>query len=232
MSTPNLANLAPNLSAEERYKLIVPDYHNEMMGRDALLSDSERQAITYFTTRASWEEFTQKFNTMLWAQVMWPKDIEAEKLRIAGFSLLLNYSLTWVLRVGGDQSLPMDKRDATFKELREHVALMEEQSVTFYAYRDALEAIPKELYGVPVFNDAKAAEMRTEFEETDALIDHYNDMVRRCCEPHDAREYIAPIVDNTQSYLVKKPIPDTAMVERIIDDIKQVAAAVTRMMGR
>jgi hypothetical protein len=232
MSTPNIANLAPNLSAEERYKLIVPDYHNEIMGRAALLSDSERQAIMYFTTKASWEEFVQKYNTMLWAQVLWPKDIEAEKLRVVALSLLLNHSFVWVLRVGGDQSLSMDKRNATFKELKEHVALMEEQSITFYAYRAALEAITKELYGIPVFNDVKMAEVRAEFEKMDELIDYYNDMVREFCEVYDAREHIEPIVDDMQSYLVKKSVPDATMVEGIIDDIRQVAAAVTRLMGR
>jgi len=48
MGTPNLAILAPSLSAEERYRLIVPDYHNDLMGKGTILSESERQAITKF----------------------------------------------------------------------------------------------------------------------------------------------------------------------------------------
>ena len=59
MPTPNLAILAPSLSAEERYRLIVPDYHSDVMGKGTILSESERKAITKIENRVVWEEYTR-----------------------------------------------------------------------------------------------------------------------------------------------------------------------------
>jgi hypothetical protein len=231
MATPNLIKLAPTLSAEERYKLVVPDMHRELMGEKPLISESERQAITHFENRAIWEEYTQKLNMMRWALALWPKDIEAEKLRVIAFSLMLNHALSGALW-RADEPMPKAKREERFATLREYVALIEEQSVDFYAHREAFAVIQRELYGVPVLNAKWMADITEDYRAVDEIIERYNETIRKICQNEVIRKRIKPIVDDTESYLVKKPIPDAELVERIVEDIRHIAASETRMLER
>jgi hypothetical protein len=57
MTVPNLAQLAPNLSAEERYKLISADILAQMDGEPPMLSESETKAMLWFESKAAWREY-------------------------------------------------------------------------------------------------------------------------------------------------------------------------------
>lgn len=231
MTNPSATKLAPMLSAEERYKIIVPDLHRELAGEKPLISESERQAITHFDNRMIWQEYTQKICMMQWAQTLWPKDIEAEKLRVVAFSLCLNHAVERAL-LDGDKSLPKAKRAAQFAKVKEYVVLMGEQSVTLYAHRDALEKIREELYGIPLFNEQRMGEIIKNFETVDWLIERHNESICNICGYEISKKYIKPMVQDIESYLVKKPSHDSELVERMVDEMRQIAASETRMLGR
>ena len=231
MATPDLVKLAPTLSAEERYRLVVPDMQRELMGEKPLISESERQAITHFEDRAVWEEYTRKICMLQWAQALWPKDVETEKLRVIVHDMELSHSFDRLIR-DGDQQVPKGKRAAQFEALKEHAAQVGQQSVHFYAYREAFEKIKQELCGVPLLNEKWMADITEDYTLVDETIEHYNDLVRKVCAVVVIRKTIGPIVRDMESYLVKKPIPDPTMVEWIVDEIRQIAGSEMRMLGR
>lgn len=231
MPSPNLIQLAPTLSAEERYRLVVPDMHRELMGEKPLISESERQAITHFEDRKLWEEYTGRICMLQWAQALWPKDVETEKLRVIAHYLMLSHSFDRLIR-DGDQQVPKGKRAKQFETLKEHAAQIGEQSVHFYAYREAFEKIKQELCGVPLLNEKWMADITEDYTLVDEMIEHYNDLVRKVCVVVVIRKTIGPIVRDMESYLVKKPMPDAAMVERIVDEIRHIAGSEMRMLGR
>jgi hypothetical protein len=231
MPSPNLIQLAPTLSAEERYRLVVPDMHRELMGEKPLISESERQAITHFEDRKLWEEYTGRICMLQWAQALWPKDVETEKLRVIVYYLELSHSFDRLIR-DGDQQVPKGKRAAQFETLKAHAAQVGEQSVLFYAYREAFEKIKQELCGVPLLNEKWMADIVEDYTLVDEMIEHYNGLVRKMCAVGVIRKTIGPIVRDMENYLVKKPMPDAAVVERIVDEIRHIAGSEMRMLGR
>lgn len=232
MATPDLIKLAPTLSVEERYKIIIPDLHRQLMGEEPLISESERQAITHFENRAVWEEYTRNICILQWATALWLKDIETERLRVFALSLNLHYTLERVLLDGDDKSISKEKRAEQFERVKKYVAMLKEHSVEFYAYREAINKVEQELYGVPLFNEEKKNSIASCYEMVDELFEHHNTTIRVMCENKIIKRHVKPIVQDMESYLAKKPVPDAAIVERIVDEIRQIADSETRMLGR
>ena len=52
------------------------------------------------------------------------------------------------------------------------------------------------------------------------------------CENKIIKQHVKPIVGDTDSYLVKKPVPDAKLVEQIVDEIRHIAESETQMLGR
>src|SRR3989338_265563 len=182
MATPDLIKLAPTLSAEERYKLIVPDLHRTLMGEKCLISESERQSIIKFDKRVVWEEYTRNICILQWATTLWQRDIETERLRAFALSLNLSHTLERVLVDGDDKSISKEKRTGQFEKLKKYVAMLEEQSVEFYAYREAINKVEQELYGVPLFNEKEKNSIASCYEMVDELFEHHNSTIRVMCE--------------------------------------------------
>ena len=231
MPTPNLAILAPSLSAEERYRLIVPDYHNDVMGNGTILSETERQAITKFENRGMWEEYTRGICMLKWVNVLWMRDIETEKLRATALSLIVGYEMEGIFKEA-DQSMPEEKRAAHYAKLREYIASFEEGSTQFYAYRAAVEMIEGELYGVPILNDEKKKTLAEYYEQVDSLFDLHTGRIRTICGNEILASYLKPIADDPESYIPKKPIPDKLTVNELVEEIRHMAASETRWLGR
>ncbi len=231
MPTPDLIRLAPTLSAGERLKLIVPDLHRQYMGGKRLISESETQAITAFDKREVWEEYTLKLSMFQWAQAFWPKDIEAERLRVFACSLLLRRSLEKTLW-NSEGSVCEKEWDWQLSTLRKYVAMMEKNSALFYSYREAINAIERELYGVPIFNEGQKKQIAAYYEAIDDLFEEHNSIVRMVCGNKAIKQRIRPIIRDMESYLVKKPTPDKKLVEQIVDGIRQIAESDMEMLGR
>ena len=66
----------------------------------------------------------------------------------------------------------------------------------------------------------------------DELFEDHNERIRAICRNKILKKYLKPIVSDTGSYIVKKPIPDPVMVEQMVDDIRQIADSETQMLGR
>jgi hypothetical protein len=231
MGTPNLTILAPSLSAEERYRLIVPDYHNDVLGKGTILTESERKAIIKIENRSEWEEYTHGICMLQWANVLWMRDIETERLRATALSLIVGYEMERVLKEG-DQPMPEKVRTARYAKLREYIAAFEEGSTQFYAYRPAIEMIEEELYGVPILNYEKKKTLAEYYKQIDSLFDLHTGRIHKICGNEILASHLKLIADDPESYIPKKPIPDEKTVNELVEEIRQMAASETRWLGR
>ncbi len=229
MQTPDLIKLAPTLSAEERYKLIVPDFQREVAGEKSLISESERQAILRFDDRKAWEEYTRRVLLYRWANALWVREIETEKLRTYACYLFLNHHWERVV-VDADETLSKEKRTERFERLKKYVSMLSAQSRDFYAYREATAEISQELYGVPLFDPKTMKEISNHYEVVDDFIESYNVSVEHFCKLVEIKKFLKPILQDKESYLVKKPVPDEKEVGGLVDGIKRVAEAEMRAL--
>ena len=137
-----------------------------------------------------------------------------------------------ILVDGDDRSIPEERRSRQLEDLKKYAAMLGAHSAEFYAYPEAIKKIKQELYDVSLFNDKKMKRIANYYEMADDLLEDYNEKIRAICRNKILKKYFKPIVQNMGSYLVKKPVPDPAMVEQMIEEIRQIAESETRMLGR
>ena len=230
MKSPDLIKLAPTLSAEERFKILIPDYHRVVMGEEPLISESERAAIIKFDNMAVWEEYTGRVAMLQWANALWTSDIEIEKFRALACYLIINHSLEKIILTAEESSTEED-RAGQYKKLKEYVGTFEESLINFYNYQEAIPRLEQELYGVPAFNERTKKQIAEYYESINALIGHHNDTVHAICKNKIIREYLKPIAEDAESYLIKKPIPDKKYIEEVlIDGLRMLAESEVRML--
>jgi hypothetical protein len=224
MVNANVLKLAPTLSAEERYKILIPDMHRQLDGETSLISESERMALTRFEERLPWMEYTRRVCMVRWAQALWPQEIETEKLRIIALYLRLSYTFELALR-DGDRPMPKAEREAQFERLKKCAADVGEQSESFYAHREAFETIRAELYGIPLLNHKRMSGILVAYATIDSLIDHFNKLVREVCANGTIRKTLKPFLEDVEPYLIKKPVPAVGSVEEIVGAIRHIASS-------
>ena len=173
--------LAPTLSAEEKFKMIVTDFHKELMGEKPVFSEAERQAIIQCENRQMWEDYTRRIGIIQWADTLWIKDIETEKLRVIASHLMLSRVVD---RLVADMFMPVPEKmwGEVCTKLREYVLMFEENSMEFYAYPEAITRIERELYGMPLFNEKKKKVIASYYEVTDEMFESYNKRIRMLSE--------------------------------------------------
>ena len=71
----NIIQLAPTLTAKERFKMVVADMQKELGGGQRTLSETERQAIMRCEGREMWEDYTRRIGIIQWADAFWTKDM-------------------------------------------------------------------------------------------------------------------------------------------------------------
>jgi len=81
MNTPDLIKIAPELSAEERYKIMTADWMAKANGEPQVMTDSERRAMVRFPTNAMWKEYATNVLTFKMANTYWTSEIQIDKLR-------------------------------------------------------------------------------------------------------------------------------------------------------
>lgn len=227
MQKPDLIKLAPTLSAEERYKLIVTDFQRERIGEKPMISESERKVILDFKDRGVWEEYTRRVLLYQWIDVLWTREIETEKLRMFACYLILSHSFER-LYIDIDEGVSKKKKLERFEQLKNYTALFGTQSEEFYLYREAILKIKQELYDMPVFDQKVANRIEGYFKDIDELINRYNNMIRDICKISVIKQQIKPIVQDQGNYLIKKVVPSKEKIDEAINALKQVVESELR----
>lgn len=206
MQSPNLMKLASTLSPEERYKLIVPDVQREESGEKPRISEAERSAILFFNDKASYMEYHRRILIYSWVNILWWRDIEYARLRVQALTTMLVFEMDSMLRRAheGPQG---DGWNLRFKMLRETVAGINDRTKVFYAYRDAIPLVEKELWSVPFYDPARKATLARWYEKMGEQIADHNEMVNAFCSHPDAPKLIGPMMKDKGAYLIKEPVP-------------------------
>jgi len=231
MPSSNVIQLAPTLSAKEKFKMIVTDFHRELAGEKPVFSEAERQAIIHCENRQMWEEYTRHIGIVQWADVFWTKDIEMEKLRVFASSLILGRAVD---RLVADMFMPMPEKmlDRRCADVRENVLMFEENSTEFYAYPEAIAQIERELYGMPLFNEKKKKVIASYYEAADEMFESYNKRIRMLSESKMIKKRMKPIAENLESYIAKKPIPSKELIDGLVAEIMGIVDSEMDMLGR
>ena len=223
--TPNLMKLAPSLSAEERYKIVMSDMLAQQDGEPAKLSESELKAMIWFESKPAWQEYAFHAAMMRHATEIWILEIEKEKIRSYAFYLHLTLQFEWIVR---DSDIPEEKKVERFEMLKKAIADLHRALKGFYAYRLAIPKLEAVLYGVPFFSKTTKACIAKWFTLIDETVREYNEMVRELCVCHDAKQFIKPIVEDVESYLIPEAVPSEAKVSTVVDFIQQLAESEVR----
>lgn len=224
--------LAPTLSAEERFKMMIVDVQKQMIGEKAVFSTSERSAIMKCEDKAMWEEYTRHIGIMQWAGAFWIKDIEAERLRVFAGSLLLERILDHLV-ADADIRMPESMRQSAYARLKEFVGMLESQSELFYAYREAIAQIEtKYLYGMPLFDEKKRVMIASVYDAMDDVFETYNHRLNMFAGITSLEEFMKPISENIGDYTAKKPIPRQEVIDKIISEIMEIVDSEMEMLLR
>jgi hypothetical protein len=222
MIAPDLAKLAPNLSAEERYKLISADLLARMDGEPPMLSESETKAMLWFASKAVWREYAYRVCIFRRVNSMWIKEIETEKLRTYAYYLHASHSLERIL-MSADYGVPKAKMVGRYADLKKCVIDVHRAAVGFYAYRDAIPKLEEVLCGVPFFSKTTKATIATQFALVGESINSFNEGIRDFCACFDAKKFIKPIVVDMENYLIRDAVPSEDAVNDLVDFIQKLA---------
>ena len=222
MATPDLAKLAPNLSAEERYKLVLADCLAQMDGEQPMITESELKALLWFPSKAMWQEYATRVVTFKLANSIWIQSIESEKLRTYVCYLLAAHEFERII-VYAAHKIPKRKGEDRFENLKKYVKSLNKAINGFYAYREAIPKLETELCGVPFLCKTKKASIADMYALIDGVASDYNEDIRRFSDCCDATQYIKPILDDPESYLVKESSPDPVAVAELVEEIKRLS---------
>jgi hypothetical protein len=219
---PDLIKLAPTLSVEERYRILIPDCQRIMVGEKGLLSDSEIKALAYFEKPLLWEDYAMRIGIFKWSNLLWARDIDRERFAVGISLVLVSHQAMDVMRGMGEE-MPDEQRNRQLETLRNYVVLAEEKLANFFAYREALVRLEQEVYGVPLLHEEDGKEMESCCKLIMGEIEHYNSALRGICEDKALKKYFKRIAPELDKYLVKTPAINEEKVEHIVKDIKSFA---------
>ena len=78
--TSDIIKLAPTLSPEERFKMVMTDCLRQMDGEPSVFSETELKALIFFDSRAKWIEYVRPVIIFKLANAYWPNEIEIQRL--------------------------------------------------------------------------------------------------------------------------------------------------------
>ncbi len=222
MATPDLIKLAPTLSVEERYKIVVPDCLRMMNGEKGLLSETEIKALTSFEKNEVWAQYALRVGMFKWAHILWLRDIQKEKFCACTCILLLNEAL-WRMITDEDEALGKEALMDNLATVRKYVDLLQQKLAGFYPYREAMARLQEELYGIPIFNEDTGSTIREFFQHIGDMVERHNDTVRELCTNKDIKRHFKLIAQDMDRYLVKEPKPNEASIIELIDEARSYA---------
>lgn len=232
MASNDIIKLAPTLSAEERFKMMVGDVQKQMAGGLAVFSVAEQRAIMKCENREMWEEYTRHIGIMQWAGTLWIRDIETERLCVLTGSLLLDRTLDRMI-ADADMQMPESMRESAYGHLKEFTRLFEEQSELFYAYREAVAQLEKkELYGLSLFDEKKREAIAEAYQTIDGLFEMHNHRLQFFSSKPPYKEFMEPIAKNIEVYKVKIPVPKQEVIDKIISDVMGIVDSEIEMLLR
>jgi hypothetical protein len=222
MTMPDLIKLAPTLSIEERYKIVIPDCLRMMNGENAILSASEITALASFEKNAVWEQYALRVGMFKWAHILWVRDINGAKFAACTCILLLKEAM-WRMITDVDDAKGKQVFADNLAAIRKNVGLLQDKLVGLYVYREALPRLQEELYDMPIFDGERAETIQRFFRIVGETVEYHNETIRMLCIDKTIKRHFKLIAQNIDNYLVKEMKPDDAAITALIDEVRSYA---------
>ena len=226
MNTPDLIKLVPELSAEERYKIMTADWMARTNGKPQMMTESERRAMVRFPTTAMWREYGISIIMFKLVNTIWVNEIQIDKLRTYACYLLAIHEFEKIVVDCEDYS--EDKRAKQFESLKKFVTAYNGAITDFRVYRDAIPLLEEELCGIPFFSTPTKDAIADAYKLVDDATTRYNGIVQEFCGEKEMRKFIKPIENDLESYLVKEAVPDISAAATLVKQIKDLAESEMR----
>jgi hypothetical protein len=211
--------------------MVVADMQKTLDGEKPTLSESERQAIVRCEDREMWEDYTRRIGIIQWADAFWTKDIEMEKLRVFACSLLLERELDRFF-LDDYAMMPPKLQERFWGGIKERVAMLERCSMKFYACREAIAVVERELYGMPLFHAKKSAIIASFYQAMDDTFERYNYRITKFYERCQESDNPKIVLEDVESYVAKKPVLEKWLIEEIVAEVMSVVDSEMAMLGR
>jgi hypothetical protein len=221
MNIPDLVKLAPELSAEERYKIMTADWMAKANGEPQVMTESERRAMVRFPTNVRWKEYGMSVITFKLVNTYWRSEIQIDKLRTFACYLMAMHEFEKIVVDCEDYS--DDKRAKQFENLKKYVASYNDAVANLRAYKEAIPLLEQELCGIPFFSKPTSDFVAEAFKLVEDATARYNEIVRHFCGDKEVRKFIKLIVTDMDSYLVSEAAPDPSAAATLVEQIKELA---------
>ncbi|MDO8430181.1 MAG: hypothetical protein Q7S73_02340 [bacterium] len=222
MNNLNIIKLAPTLSARERAKILITDYHKVLSGEKAVISEPEKQALLRFEDRNVWKEYLRYIEFYKWVNVLWKNEIKNSGVQILALSLYLS-SFQRFLATGTDEHFYRDG------EVKTMVGLVKDHIKNLLEYHQALQELEVEIDLVPMLNKKAHLEIKKAWELIESWITKYNnffDFIQKLLADenveHEGYEYCKSILKDKEQFLIIKPPLDKAVVNQLVQDMKEL----------
>lgn len=222
MTTPDLIKLAPSLSVEERYKIIIPDCYRMFNGEKALLSASETTALASFEKNEVWAQYALRVGMFKWAHILWVRDINGAKFAACTCILLLKEAM-WRMITDVDDAKGKQVFADNLAAIRKVIGLLQDKLVGLYVYREALPRLQEELYDVPIFEGERAETIQGFFRIIGEVVEYHNETIRMLCIDKTMKRHFKLIVQDMDRYLVKETKPDETAIAELVDEVRSYA---------
>ena len=123
-------------------------------------------------------------------------------------------------------------REKFWASIKEFVEMTEQCLRKFYAYREAIIVVERELYGMPLFHQKKSAIIASYYEAMDETFERYNYRIKKFYERCQQDDIPKTVMEDVESYVVKKPIPMKELVDELVAEVIGVVDSEMEMLGR
>src|SRR3989344_3520157 len=242
MQKPDIIKLAPTLTAKERMKFILSNWHKTVTEKP-FLNESEVKALFGMTEIGDFDECQYFFALYQWSNMLLRDDIEKAWLRfIAGYNYLVHLRglliIDLIIKVekedgsllerfeitnrsldpeSGLETMAIKEKVSFFPNPKEVVSTLNIHIQTLFGYRDITQKIESEL-DIPIFDEKTYARIRGYWTQTEKFISDHN----RFIESLEKRGEQKVILTDKEQYILQITPPDPEFVEQCIQDIKKL----------
>jgi len=220
--TSDILKLAPTLSPEERFKMVMADCHRQTDGEPSVFSETELKALIFFDSKAKWLEYVRPVIIFKLANAYWPNEIEIQRLRVELVWFIIIHKVEQICD-DADDGIAAKHRLGQFDTLKKYIGTYNETLPRLMAYRDAISLLEAETFGVPFFSQGQKttiSKIFTGIEDSKAL---YNELITEFTKRKDARKLLRPFTEDLQSFLLRDEVPDPKAVTELVEAIKHYA---------
>ena len=242
MQKPYITKLAPTLSAKERMKFIISNWHKTVVDKP-FLNRAELSELYNMTAPEDFSECHYLLSLYQWSNILLREEVEKSWLKFtAGYTYLVNLGTLLILdliikaeKQGGSlleqfevterspspetrlETVVIKEKTRFSPSPKEIVLVLNQHIQVLFGYREIFQKIEAELDDIPIFDEKTYEKIRGYWAQTERFIAYHNKLIESL-----EKEGSAVLVDKEQ-YLLKITPPKAENTEQWVKNIKNLA---------